>query len=67
MTSAELKERLEASVVMEDAAKALRAAKTPEQLVAVWWTECDWTEGDMRSHLVAVYRDQLRKTGAMAP
>jgi hypothetical protein len=67
MTAAELKERLEASVVLEDAANALRAAKSPQELVAVWWAECDWTEGEMRSHLVTVYREQLRKRGAMAP
>ncbi len=65
MSPTELKERLEASVVMENAAKALKDAKDPQALISAWWNECDWTEGEMRSHLVAVYREQLRKLGAL--
>jgi len=41
------------------AADALRAARTKDELVSLWWREADHFEGAARRRLQEVYADRL--------
>lgn len=43
------------------AADALRATQTRDDLVSVWWRECDHFEGEARSRLQDIYDARLVK------
>lgn len=63
--SAALKDRLIASVELEEAAAYLKAATTPQELVSLWWRYCEHKEGEVRDKLHDAYDAALRKlTGA---
>jgi hypothetical protein len=47
------------------AALALRATKTNDELVSVWWRDCEQFDGEARERLQAIYAVQLRKMGAL--
>lgn len=63
--SVALKDRLAASVQLEEAASYLRAAKTPQELVSLWWRYCGHTEGEVRARLHEVYDAALTKLAPM--
>lgn len=63
--SVALKDRLIQSIAFEEAADYLRAAKSPQELVSLWWRYCDHTEGEVRERLNDVYNAALRKLAPM--
>ncbi len=60
-----LRTQLVASINMEMAANALKATKTPDELISVWWRDCDGSTGEVRERLQEVYADKLKSLGAM--
>jgi hypothetical protein len=46
---------------------ALKAAKSTEELAAVWFRDCDRWEGDQRDALRRIYTSMLFKCGALQP
>jgi hypothetical protein len=55
------------SIEVEKAIKSLKDARTPQELVSLWWECCDGFEGHARKLAQAEYSKQLQRlTGAMA-
>lgn len=52
-----------ASVAMAE--MSLRATKSQDELVAIWWRDCDHFEGAERERLQAVYTEKLMQFAPM--
>ncbi len=62
----DLRSTLTRSIELETIAASLRATTTPAELVSVWWSSADHTEGDVRIALQDVYAEHLEKlTGGL--
>jgi len=49
----------------QEAAKALHAAKTKDELVSVWWQSCEHFEGQARNRLQDEYATALLQFAPM--
>jgi hypothetical protein len=55
------------SIEVEKAIKSLKDARTPQELVSLWWECCDGFEGHARKLAQAAYTLRLQQlTGALA-
>lgn len=51
---------------LDSAVEAIRSTTTKDELVSVWWRDCDHFSGRQRERLQAEYADRLAQlTGAM--